>query len=86
MHGDPDDKGGAVFETVEALADFLGECAEVSRGERRALVSGARRLRGFLACDGVPAERVRFRVLRCSCCGQVELSGFDAGLPRCRLH
>lgn len=86
MDGESEDVGGAVFETVEDLEGFLGECGDVSRGQRRALVSGARRLRGFLACEGVPAERVRFRVLRCSCCGQVELSGFDCGPPRSQFH
>lgn len=78
---DMDDPAGVVA-SVEELDDLLRRSGDVPRGLRRRMVSDVRAMRGWLLSDGVAAERVRFRVIRCDCCGCLEVTGFGAAAPR----
>lgn len=67
-----------VASSVEDLETGLRACSDVPRWLRRKAVGHARQSRRVLLAEGVPAESIFFKFLRCECCDQFELSVFDA--------
>lgn len=66
--------GPGVVSSVEALDDLLRR-AEVPRPLRRHMVADARRLaRMVFAAERVAPSLLRFKVIRCDCCGKLELT------------
>lgn len=62
--------------SVEELDGMLRRCVEVPRAMRRRMVSDARLMsRRLVDVDGCAPGSVRFKVIRCDCCGCLEMTG-----------
>jgi len=87
MHSDRDDDDAASVEmSFDELARVLRADRSVPRSARRAALSDARRFCEVAASAGSELGAVRFRALRCTCCGVLEITGgFSPGVRR-RVH
>lgn len=76
----------AVEWSFDELASALAGDAAVPRRVRRRVLSDARRFVQLVEAGGVAPGAVRFRAIRCTCCGDLEVTGVTAPGARCRLH
>lgn len=81
---DQDDDGAGL--SMDQLAALLRADPSVPRSVRRAALSDARRFAELVEAGGAAPGAVRFRALRCTCCGVVEVSGELPPGARVRMH